>query len=91
MLLFVVNISNFYHIFPGLLSLAYLYYKGPPKNTTFFDLVQWCMQLFGLICIYNCTWAREVAVTAIVLTLGFHLLLKYFDISSYAENWGFLM
>jgi len=78
-----------YTVIVSLLSLAVMYYKGPPKKPGFFNLMQRCIQLLGLLCIYNCTWASEVAVTLVVFTVATHFLLEYLGVSDNLKEWVF--
>lgn len=76
-----------YSAIVSVFSLAFLYYKGPPSNVRFLNLAKYCMQLLGLLCIYNCTWTKEVAVTLVVFTIATHLMLLKFDFSCFVKRW----
>ncbi|XP_065053712.1 nuclear envelope integral membrane protein 1-like isoform X2 [Rhopilema esculentum] len=71
----------------SLSTLAFLYYKGPPSNERFLNLTKWMMQFLGLLLVYNSTWAKEVAVTAILTVIVVHFSLEYLDVARAIHNW----
>eukprot|EP00794_Sanderia_malayensis_P003475 gene3475-3973_t len=70
----------------SLLTFAVLYYKGPPKNTRTLNLIKWSLQILGLMCIFNSTWALEVAVTSVVLTITLYFTAQHVDISNLSKT-----
>lgn len=68
------------------MTFAILYYKGPPKNVRTLNLIKWSLQLLGLLCIFNSTWALEVAVTSVVLTVALYLSVKYADLACHTKS-----
>ena len=52
----------------GLLSFGVVYKFGPVTDTRTLNLIQWLLQLVGLILIYNGTQIREVSVALIIIT-----------------------
>ncbi|KAK3106637.1 hypothetical protein FSP39_024173 [Pinctada imbricata] len=63
-----------YIIFIGLISFAVCYKFGPVTDQRSLSLIQWTLQLIGLIMIYNGTQIREFSIAIIVTLLTLYNL-----------------
>lgn len=56
-----------YFVIASTISFGVCYYKGPVTNPRLLDLIQWSIQLLGIIFIYLGCQITEVAVTVVAV------------------------
>ncbi|KAH9364079.1 hypothetical protein HPB48_011423 [Haemaphysalis longicornis] len=56
------------------ISFAVCYRFGPPSNPRTLDLIQWALQLAGLLCVYCSSDQTDVMTTAILVMLSLYTL-----------------
>lgn len=72
-----------YVVVAGLISFAVIYYYGGVANPRAFDLIQWTMQMFGVILIYMSTPLYESSLVVVLLALlTYRTPLKWVELSS---------
>lgn len=79
--------SNLYHLitsYPhyiiiyttlvGVASFLFCYWKGPPTHPRTFQIIQWLIQLVGMILVYNATQLRETSLILLAVTVLLYLI-----------------
>ena len=64
-------------VFSGLLSMAIIYYFGPPSNEKSFNLIQWSLQIAAVCMIYLSSYCKEFSVSAIITVVLIKLISVY--------------
>ncbi len=59
-----------YVVCAGIISFAVCYYFGPVTNERTVKLLQWSLQLIGLLCVYGGTHHEAAAVLIIVCLIS---------------------
>lgn len=61
----------------ALMSMALIYYFGPPSNERSLNLLQWFLQIIACYCIYQSSYCKEFSVTAVVTVVLMYLLQQF--------------
>ena len=61
-------------LFSGIISMALMYYFGPPSNERSFNLIQWGQQAIAVYMIYQSTYWKAFAITVVVVLVVFQFI-----------------
>ncbi|XP_045209665.1 nuclear envelope integral membrane protein 1-like isoform X2 [Mercenaria mercenaria] len=88
---FVENWQYFlgYVITVGILSFAVVYRYGPVTDERSLSLIQWFLQLVGLVLVYNSTQIREVSIALILILLAIYNFPRRLLLNERSKNWWY--
>lgn len=70
----------------GVLSFALVYRYGPVTDERSLSLIQWFLQIVGLILVYNSTQIREVSIALVLVLLAIYNFPKNIIINTRSKN-----
>ena len=76
-----------YIVTAGVLSFAIVYRYGPVTDERSLSLIQWFLQLVGLVLVYNSTQIREVSIALIIILLTIYNFPRKFLLNERSKRW----
>ncbi|XP_060593041.1 nuclear envelope integral membrane protein 1-like isoform X2 [Ruditapes philippinarum] len=78
-----------YIVTAGVLSFAIVYRYGPVTDERSLSLIQWFLQLLGLVLVYNSTQIREVSIALIIILLTIYNFPRRLILNERSKNWWY--